>query len=175
MRKQWRNGVDFDKGLSASERATAWAYEKLCEEHLYWAVVHARWMVDDNFDKGPRNFFRAAPAPLRPFVAAMVRRQVRQRLWGQGFGRHSKAEIEQLGIRDIDALAAFLADKPYLMGQAPCGADATVFAFVAGTLCPHFSTPIRDAAEKHPNLAAYRDRLMAQYFPAFAGAGKEIY
>lgn len=162
-----RYGVDFDEGLSAPERATAWAFERMCEEHLYWALIHARWMVDDNFDKGPRNFFRAAPSPMRPLVAAMVRRQVRQQLWGHGFGRHSKAEIEQLGISDIEALADFLADKPYLMGPKRCGADATVFAFVAGMLCPLFTTPIRDAAEKRRNLVAYRDRLMARYFPDF--------
>ncbi len=168
MHLEEKHGIDFDKGLSKAERATAWAFEKMCEDHLYWTVLHARWMLDDNFNRGPRGFFGAAPAPIRPLIIAMVRRQVRRNLWGHGVGRHSKAEIEQLGIRDIDAIADFLADKPYLMGQAPCGADATVFAFVTGVLCTRFVTPIRDAAEKHANLIAYRDRMMARYLPDFA-------
>jgi glutathione S-transferase len=158
-------GVDFDKGLSAPERAAAWAFEKLCEEHLYWAVLESRWMNDRNFDRGPRQFFNVAPVPVRPFVIALVRRQVRARLKAQGFGRHSRSEIEQLAARDLDALAAFLADKPYLMGDAPCGADATVFAFVAGILCPLFDTPIYTSAARHGNLVAYRDRGMAMWFP----------
>lgn len=161
-------GFDFDAGLSAPERAVAWAFEKLCEDHLYWSGLHARWMVDANFDKGPRRFFDAVPAPLRPFVVAMVRRRVRRNLWGHGMGRHTIAEMEELGTRDIDALADFLADKPYLMGKAPCSADATVFPFTAHALCPLFETAIRTRAEEHANLVGYRDRMMARYFPAFA-------
>lgn len=160
-----KHGIDFDDGLSAAERGIAWAFEKMCENHLYWAGLHARWMVDANFDKGPRQFFDGAPAPLRPFIVAMVRRQIRRNLWGHGMGRHSKAEMEQLAARDIDAIADFLADKPYLMGETPCGADATVSAFMAAALCPLFETSIRTCAEQRPNLVAYRDRLMARYFP----------
>jgi hypothetical protein len=77
-----------------------------------------------------------------------------------GLGRHSLAEIERLAARDLDAVATLLGDKPYLMENTPCGADATVFAFVAGMLCPHFETGIRTAAAAHGNLVAYRDRMM---------------
>lgn len=167
-------GFDFDAGLSRQNRAIAWAFEKMCEDHLYWVGLHARWMVDANFNKGPRRFFDSAPAPLRPLVVAMVRRQVRRNLWGHGMGRHTTAEMEELAARDIGAIADFLADKPYLMGEAPCGADATVFPFMAHALCPLFETAILTCTEQRPNLVAYRDRLMAQYFPEFAGSGKAI-
>lgn len=161
-------GVDFDKGLSAADKAIAWAFEKMCEDHLYWAVMDSRWMVDANFDKGPRQFFSFVPRPARPAVIAMIRRQVKRNLWGQGFGRHSRAEIEELAKRDLDAIAAFLGDKPWLMGEAPCGADAAIFAFVTGALCRHFDSPIRTSAERHANLVAYRDRGMKRWFPEIA-------
>jgi glutathione S-transferase len=161
-------GFDFDAGLSPAERGTAWAFEKMCEDHLYWAGLHARWMIDENFDKGPRRFFDAAPVVLRPFIVAMVRRQMRRNLWGHGMGRHTEAEMDQLALRDIDALADFLAGKAYLMGSRPCGADASIFPFVAHALCPLFATAIRTRTEQKANLVAYRDRLMEQYFPAFS-------
>jgi len=167
-------GFDFDDRLSPRERSIAWAIEKMCEDHLYWAGLHARWMVDANFDKGPRQFFDAAPAPLRPLVVALARRQFRRNLWGHGMGRHTTAEMEELAARDIDAIADVLADKPYLMGERPSGADASVFPMMAHALCPLFETAIRTRAERRPNLVAYNDRLMAQYFPEFAGAGKAI-
>jgi hypothetical protein len=47
----------------------------------------------------------------------------------------------------------------------PTGADATIFAFVAGTLCPHFDTPLRTAAECHNNLRRYIGRMTARYYP----------
>ena len=56
------------------------------------------------------------------------------------------------------------------MGDKPCGADATTFAFAAGLLCPVFEAPSRSAADEHPNLVAYRDRLMREFYPALAGA-----
>jgi len=174
MHIEKKYGFDFDAGLSRPDRAIAWAFEKMCEDHLYWVGLHARWMVDANFNKGPRRFFDSAPAPLRPLVVAMVRRQVRRNLWGHGMGRHTTAEMEELAARDIGTIADYLADKPYLMGEAPSGADATVFPFMAHALCPLFDTAILTSTEQRPNLVAYRDRLMAQYFPEFAGSGKAI-
>ena len=160
--------TDFDKGLSAPEKAAAWAFERLAEDHLYWAMVHDSWMIDGNFDKGPKQFFNDAPAPLRPLIVAMVRRQVRGNLKGQGLGRHSAAEIAQFAQRDLAAISEYLGPKDWLMGAEPCGADATVWAMVLSCLCPHFDAPVRSAAESYGNLKAYRDRGLARWFPELA-------
>jgi glutathione S-transferase len=163
LEKKYR--IDLDRGLGAEQRAIAWAFEKMLEEHLYWAVVHARWMDDANFDKGPRNFFRKIPAPIRPLLVPMIRRQVRRALHGQGMGRHSPAEIVALGTRSIDATANFLGSKPFMMGTEPTGLDATAFAFMAGALCPLFETKLRTAAERHDNLRLYVGRMTARFYP----------
>jgi glutathione S-transferase len=158
-------GVDFDRALDREQRATAWAFEKLAEDHLYWALVEARWCDTANFNKGPRKFFSAVPGPMRPFVMAMVRRQVRRNLHGQGMGRHSPPEIATLATRGIDAIAAYLQQKPFFMGAEPSGVDATIFAFAAGLLCPTFETPLRTATERHDNLRRYVGRMTARYYP----------
>jgi len=160
-------GFDFDKGLSKEQQATAWAVEKMCEDHLYWAMLDARWLDDANFAKGPALFFKRAPAPIRPFVIRMVRGKVRKSLAAHGIGRHSQAEIDDLARRDIEALATLLGDKPCLLSQEPTGVDATAFAFIAGSLCKRFETKLRTAAEAHANLVAYRDRMLARFFPDF--------
>ncbi len=160
-----KHGIDFDRGLSREERATAWAFEKMAEDHLYWAIVEARWVDDANFAKGPNMFFRRIPAPLRPVVVAMIRRRVRQSLYAHGLGRHSRAEIGELGARSIDAIADFLGSKPFFFGREPTGVDATLFAFAAGALCPVFTAPLRSAAERHENLRAYVGRMTARYYP----------
>jgi glutathione S-transferase len=157
---------DFDRGLSPDERAVAWAFEKMAEDNLYWAVVDARWTDDANFQKGPATFFSKVPAPLRPIVVAMVRRQLRKTLRGQGMGRHSAAEIVALATRSIDAISDHLNSKPFFMGAEPTGVDATMFAFVAGVLCPAFDTPLRTAAERHDNLKRYVGRMTARFYPA---------
>ncbi len=161
-------GFDFDAGLDPTQKAIAWAVEKMCEEHLYWAVVAVRWLDDANFAKGPASFFDSVPWPLRPIVEGLVRRKVASAAWAQGLARHTPAERDRLVIRDIDALAALLGDKPFLMGDAPCGADATMFSSVASLLVTEFETPLLAATLAHKNLVAYRDRLMRGYFPELA-------
>jgi glutathione S-transferase len=156
---------DFDKGLSAEQRAAGWAFEKMAEDNLYWALVDARWFDEGNFAKGPKRFFERVPAPMRPLVIAFVRRHLKRTLHGQGMGRHDPAEIVALGTRSIAAIADFLSDKPFFFGSEPSGADATMFAFVAGTLCPQFETPLRSAAERHDNLRRYVGRMTARYYP----------
>jgi glutathione S-transferase len=102
--------------------------------------------------------------PIRPIVQSMVRRKVKENLTLQGFGRHTRAEQDALAIADIDALATLLNEKAFLMGEKPCGADATVFSFLACFLSPTFATKVRAAAEKHQNLVGYRDRILSRYF-----------
>jgi glutathione S-transferase len=160
--------IDFDHGLAPEQRAIAWAFEKMAEDHLYWAAVDARWLDDANFAKGPATFFRGVPAPVRPLVIRLIRRRVRKNLQAHGMGRHSRNEIVALGTRAIDAIADFLGSKPFFMGAEPTAVDATMFAFAAGILCPVFETPLRTAAERHDNLKRYVGRMTARYYPDYA-------
>ena len=160
--------ADFDKGLSAADKAIGLAFERLSEEHLYWAIVHERWADKTNFNKGPRHFFDDAPAPLRPVIIAMISRQVRRNLKGHGMGRHSGSEISQLASQDLTAISDFLGTKDWLFGAEPCGADAAVWASVTSALCPFFEGPVRAAAEQHANLEAYSARGYSRWFPELA-------
>ncbi len=157
-------GFDFDKGLGAEQCALGWAVERMLEDHLYFAILHARWLDDENWDKGPKHFFDGAPQG----VAEDARERVRQTLYSHGLGRHRDEEIVELGARSLDSLAALIGAKPFLFGEVPCGTDATAFAFAAGALTPFFDNPLRRRAERHANLAAYRDRMLRIYYPEFA-------
>jgi glutathione S-transferase len=156
-------GVDLDRALTAEQRARAWAVERMLEDHLYWAMVHGRWMDDTNFAKGPAHFFDGAPDAVRQGA----RERMRATLHAQGIGRHSAAEIADLGGRSLAALSVELGDKPYLMGAQPCGVDATAFAMAAAVLTPFFEMALRTRAASHPNLLAYSARMMRRFYPDF--------
>ncbi len=158
-------GIDFNAGYAARDLAIAWAAEKMIEDHLYWVAVSDRWLDQANFDRGPAEFFLMAPAPVRPFVKAMVRRQVRKALHGQGMGRHTEAERAELSKRGIEAVAAIMGDNRYVLGDRVCGADATVYAFLLGAVCPMFRSEIRRHAEAQPNLVDYVKRMTAEFYP----------
>jgi glutathione S-transferase len=155
--------VDLDEGLTAQARAQAWAIERMMENHFGAALTYSRWLIPENFEKGPAHFFDGAPEGFR----AEVLGRVTAALAGQGMARHSPDEVVELGARSLGALSALLAGKPFLMGARPCGADATVFALLAGLLTPFFDSPLRRRAERYGDLAAYVERGMARFFPDF--------
>lgn len=161
-------GIDFDEGLTAAERGQAWAIERMCENHLGWVGSHARWLIADNFHKGPAHFFDGLPDGVREAVRRDVQEAVRANIFAVGIGRHSEPEIVALGMRSLAALSAILGDKRYLMGDRPCGADATVFGILAFILTPYFESELRRQAEQFETLTAYVDRMMAEFYPEFA-------
>jgi hypothetical protein len=167
-----KHRLDYDLGLDAVQRATAWAFEKMVEDQLYWVLLYERWMIDGNFRRGPARAAERIPAALRPVATAMMRRRMRTRLLVQGIGRHVPEDINALGARSINAMADFLGDKPFFMGREPAGIDATMFAFVCAALCPYFDSRVRGAAERRDNLRGYLGRMAARYYPgldSFAG------
>ena len=161
-------GFDFDAPLNLQQRAQAWAIERMVEHHLYWALVGARWVDAENFAKGPAHFFDAAPEHLREKLREDAQFRVAENYLISGLGRHAPDEDVDLAARSLLALSVQLGDKPYLMGEVPCGTDATAFAVLAGILTPFFASELRRRTEQYRNLTAYVDRMMLQYYPNFA-------
>jgi glutathione S-transferase len=159
------HGVDLDAHLTPEQKSVGWALERMLEDHLYWAIIHARWAIDENFEKGPSQFFAGAPEEVKAQAKASMKAQ----LHGQGFGRHAPDEITALAERDFASAAALLGDKPFVFGERPCSVDATLFGFTASAATPFFQSQVRQAAERHPNLIAFQWRMMDRYYePAMA-------
>lgn len=162
------HGVDLDAALDERQRAEAWAIERMVENQLYWMLVHMRWGMPANFTKGPSQFFDTAPEPVRDQLRCEAQARVKDVVYMAGPGRHALPEIVELGTKSLSSLSMLLGWKPYLMGDRPCGVDATAFGVLAGLLTPFFDSPLRDHASEFANLVAYVDRMMAQYYPRHA-------
>ena len=158
------HGDPLDASMTATERALATAFQRLLEEDLYWAVVHTRWIDDDGWAKTRQAFFGALPLPLRWILPPLARRGLRAEMRGHGMGRHSVDEICAIGCRDVDALADWLGDKPYMLGDQPRSLDASAYAFLANLLWAPVTSPIRRHAQARPALEAYCQRMKARYF-----------
>ena len=160
-------GHDFDAGLDARDRAISWSVEKMLEDHLVWLLTHERWTYRPDYENGPAHYFKGMPAIARPLVEIYVNRKLARARYGQGVSRLPASEREELSRRGLESIATILADKPFLMGDAPCGADATLFAFMNVLLCEAFNAPSVQQARSHANLVAYSARFAAQYFPDY--------
>ena len=161
-------GFDFDLGVDRPARAQAWAFERMIESHVYWALVGARWVDPENFAKGPAHFFDGAPEDRREKLREDAQFRVAENYLLSGLGRHAPDDDVELAVRSLLALSVQLGDKPYLMGEKPCGTDATALGALAGILTPFFDSRLRTRAEEFENLTAYVERMMQQYYPDFA-------
>ena len=161
-----RHGIDFSGGYDPVSLATGYAFERMAEDHLYWLVVHNRWMEQDNFDKGPRTFFDSVPAILRPVIVRAVRNKVRKAGLNHGISRFTNAERLVLAQHNLGALDAFLAGKTYLLGERMCGADAAVHAMAASIVSPFFRSEIAEYGRTLPSLMGYIERMNAACYPA---------
>ena len=160
-----KHGLDLDAALDERQRAEAWAIERMIENHFTWAVTYTRWMMPENFAKGPAHFFDGAPESIRDALREDVRGRVAENMRIAVLARHTPEEITELGARSLSALSMLLGWKPYLMGDRPCGTDAMAFSSLAGLMAPFFDSPLRQHALEFSNLVAYVDRMMARYYP----------
>lgn len=158
-------GDTLDHALTPVQRATALAITRMLEEHLYWTVLHDRWVSAAGWDLTRPAFFGAMPWPLRVIVPIVARRGIRAELRGHGMGRHAPQQIHALGIADVDALAALLGEQEYFLGPQATSVDAVAAAFLANILMVPLETPIKRAAAAHSNLVAYCRRMAQRYFP----------
>ena len=159
-----RHGDPLDAALTPLQRAQGLAFQRLIEEHLYWSLLYTRWVDAQNWPRTSQAFFGSLPPPLRWIVPPLARRGMVAELRGHGMGRHSAQDIAALGCQDITALADFLGDKPYLLGDMPSSVDATAHAFVANVLWAPFDTALRSHARKRATLQAYCERMKARFF-----------
>ena len=157
--------IGLDTHLTNSEKAVAFSIARMLEEHYYWTVVYNRWIDDSNWPLVKKVYFGGMPPLVRDVIPAMIRKIVGRDLKGHGMGRHGRDEIYDLGVDDINALAAFLENKEYVMGDQVTTVDATAYAFIACTL--HFpnTSPMIEAVKAHNNLLTYYKKMAAIYYP----------
>jgi len=124
-------------------------------------MVYDRWMVEANWRSFRDVVLGGVPAPLRPIIGPIARRGVRRQLVGHGVGRHSQEEIHAIGVKDIRAIADFLAEKPFLMGATPSEIDAIAYGFLANILKAPIASPVKDEGVLHGHLVEFVDRVHA--------------
>jgi len=118
--------IDFDSPLDTKQRAISRSIIRMVEEHLYFCVVYDRWKLDSSWEQLKDNIFSDLPKPLKYFIPRIVRRSVLSNLHGQGIGRFSYDDMLIRAAADLQSLESMLDEGPFLFGQEPTAADASV-------------------------------------------------
>lgn len=140
------------------------AARRLVEDHLYWSQVLFRW--EHHAAEVREALFADVPAPVRPIVFAMVRRQVRRDLWGHGLSRRPMDEILELVDEDLEGLEEALGEGPYLGGDAISVTDLSAYGLLHQLLRAPWEDALTDRVRARVPLVALHDRVDEALFGA---------
>jgi len=156
------HGADFDAGLSPDDKANARAFIRMAEEHLYFQVLYERWCDPRVWPHVREMYFGSIPGVLRGFVTERIRKPLERGLHVQGIARFSEDERLARINPDLDAITTRLAQRPYLFGDAPTAADASVAPMVHSLAVSPVETKISARVAGDPTLSAYCERMAAR-------------
>lgn len=150
----------LDAVLNEEQRALGHLARRTAEEHLYWGLLCARWGDDRVWKESYRQAIaNALPRPVRAFLPGIIRRGVRKSTVAHGLGRQEPAEVTRRVERDLEALAALIGDKPFLLGDTPTSFDCSVYAMVEHLRRTPVEHPTFVAARESGAMVAYCERM----------------
>lgn len=160
--------LDIDAGLPEGDAAVAHAWRRTFEEHFH-QVFEWELLVHPEGAAFMGDFVRSQMPPVLGALASMMmQRGMARQLYARGIARHSPDVIAAKGRDDIDALSAFLGDRPFLVADRPVTADAAVFGQLAPMMVWPMRTPVSQYLRGVTNVAAYVDRMRHLCFDKMA-------
>jgi glutathione S-transferase len=151
-------GADFDTGLSDMEKATSRAFIRMAEEHMYFHVVMDRWGDDSVWPTIRDTYFEQIPKLLRGVITGGLRKKLMHGMHAQGLGRLTPAERLARIEPDLLAITTRLWHSPFLFGDRPTAADASVAAMLANMRATPGKTLLKTRVAEDEILCRYIDR-----------------
>ncbi len=147
-------------GLDARGQAEAWLWKEFSHTSLYPFVLATRWVDERGWPVPRAAFFSALPAPIRIFVAPLVRRSTIKKLIGRDFLRGGLEACYERLERTLDALDARAPASGFWLGDRPSVADLGLFAQLHSLRLPTIAFGAERVAAR-AGLSRYLDRVDA--------------
>lgn len=152
------HGANFDMGLSDMDKATSRAFIRMAEEHLYFHIVLDRWADDTVWPIIRDTYFDAIPKMLRGLVTGGLRKSLLKGMHAQGLGRLSPHDRMLKIEPDLKAITTRLWHGPFLFGDHPTAADASVASMLANMRATPGKTVLKNRIAQDEILCRYIDR-----------------
>jgi glutathione S-transferase len=163
--------IDPDGALTPQERAIGLAFRRMMKENFYWCMVQTRyqseagWGVWSNVLKPIVLMSVGGDESAAQLALDGIRKVLQEQLFSQGMGRHTEAEVHEIGIQDLTAVSDFLGSKPFFFGELPTATDATIYSHLANLLEVPLDSPSTQFARGRRNLVDYCARMRERFFP----------
>ncbi len=154
-----KHGTDLDANLDAQARATSHALTRMAEEHLYFLQALDRWERPEVWPIVRDAYFHEIPKLLRGVITGQLRKTMLKGMQSQGLGRLGWPERMARAEKDLSAISVQLGDKPFLFGETPTRADASIAPFVEGLAKSPGTTELSERVSKDTELMAWCARV----------------
>ena len=157
-------GDKVDHWLTAEQKAIAVSLQRLLENHLALIMMYFRWTYPQGWQQFKQILFGKAPWFVKFFIADRLAKKVTKRLGQEQAIRHfSVDELLARAKVDLDALSAYLADKPYVFGDRPSSIDCLLFGVYSAVTWVNVDSPLKELANTYPNLKAHLNHMLKFY------------
>jgi glutathione S-transferase len=144
-------------------------FQRMVEEHLYWAMVYFRWTDETIWPKLRDAFFGSIPFFIRPVIVSVSLKQAKQALHGQGMGRLTDQMVLERAKKDLYALDQQLSTTAFICGAEMTHYDLSIWAVLSQLMQCELELPITSFALTQSNLVAYLERVNAVLIPKWEG------
>lgn len=147
--------INLNKNLSMRDEAIAHSLLKMCEESLYWVLLLHRYIYSRNYEE----------SGVPNLIAYLYSGTIQKGCYFQGYGRHTKEEVYEIGKKDLKAINDLIGNEnKFLFGNDVCDADAALF----GTLSQfmhHCYGPLNDyLINECPNCLRLINNIKNEYW-----------
>jgi len=151
--------------LTPEQAAVARAFQVTLDDRFAWCVAIDR-LVYGQGKVIMKILDLPGPKFTHPLMMKLFKRGTVKSAHGHGIGRHSEEEVKKIGLADLKAFSEYLGNKPFLFGEKPTIADASLFGFLAEILSTHDEDNwLRKAIEDDfKNLVDFVERVKEKYW-----------
>ncbi|ETN36427.1 uncharacterized protein HMPREF1541_08705 [Cyphellophora europaea CBS 101466] len=162
---QKKYGDPLDGDLGDAEQAVALAFDRMIGEHLYWSgVIQPRWRMDEGWEVYiPYVVQGAEVGPELRAALDGFRTRILAEFDGQGMGRRPAECVLVFYRKDVDALATYLKDKKYFMGNKVHTIDAMFYAMLRHLVDQPQKWEGTGYIETKQNLVDYMARMRFEF------------
>lgn len=153
--------IDLEQGLSAVEKGNARAFIRMTEEHMYFHQALDRWENPETWAIIRDTYFAQIPKLLRGVITSGLRKTFLKGMKAQGLGRLTPKERMARLEPDLQAISVRLTQTPFLFGDHPTAADASVGAMLFAMRCTPTETLLKQRVHSDAILSSYVDRVHA--------------
>ena len=154
------------------DKAIARSMRILMEDHLYWVLMVERYVHHEarHLKDLVRRLHKNEKVHSLIFerYRQMAVKKMSIQTYCQGLGRHTKGDLQRMGIEDLTAISSFLGSKTYILGgDKPSELDAVLFGFVTFILnSSPDDSPFKTLVEKRlTNLVQHSKLIKSKCFP----------